>query len=68
MASNVRMKIVKGVKVHEDTHHVLKQLKEQRRSRSMDEVIRDLVRGATGRSIEQFLSQKKNTPLTTFIE
>jgi predicted CopG family antitoxin len=63
------MKIVRGVKVHDDTHRVLKQLKEQRRSRSMDEVIRDLVRGATGRSVEQLVSQKKrNTRLTTFIE
>ena len=63
------MKIARGVKVHDDTHRVLKQLKEQRRSRSMDEVIRDLVRGATGRSVEQLVSQKKrNTRLTTFIE
>jgi predicted CopG family antitoxin len=63
------MQIVKGVKVHDDTHRVLKQLKGQRRSRSMDEVIRDLVRGATGRSVEQLVSQKKrNTRLTTFIE
>jgi predicted CopG family antitoxin len=62
------MQIVKGVKVHDDTHRVLKQLKGQRRSRSMDEVIRDLVKGATGRSVEQFMSQKKNTRLTTFIE
>jgi len=62
------MQPVKGVKVHDDTHRVLKQLKEQRRSRSMDEVIRDLVKGATGRSVEQFVSQKKNTRLTTFID
>jgi hypothetical protein len=34
----------------------------------MDEVIRDLVKGATGRSVEQFVSQKKNTRLTTFID
>jgi len=60
------MLVSKGVKVHDDTHRVLKQLKQQRRSRSMDEVIRDLVRGATGRSVEQFASQKKNARLTTF--
>jgi len=62
------MQIIKGVKVHEDTHRVLKQLKEQRRSRSLDEVIRDLVKGATGRTVEQFVSPKKNTRLTTFID
>ncbi|MDA4123043.1 MAG: hypothetical protein OK456_07690 [Thaumarchaeota archaeon] len=62
------MQIIRGVKVHDDTHRVLKQLKEQRRSKSMDEVIRDLVKGATGRSVEQLGPQKKNTRLTTFIE
>jgi len=62
------MQIIRGVKVHDDTHRVLKLLKEQRRSRSMDEVIRDLVKGATGRSVEQFGSQKRNTRLTAFIE
>jgi hypothetical protein len=62
------MLVIKGVKVHEDTHRVLKLIKEQRRSRSMDEVIRDLVKGATGKSIEQFSAQKKNSKLTTFLE
>lgn len=63
------MLVIKGVKVHDDTHRVLKLLKEQRRAKSMDEVIRDLVRGATGKSIEQFSSQqKKNSKLTTFLE
>ncbi len=56
------MQIIKGVKVHEDTHRVLKQLKEQRRSKSMDEVIRDLVRRATGRSVEQFVVSRRRTP------
>jgi hypothetical protein len=53
--------------VHGDTHRVLKLIKEQRRAKSMDEVVRDLVRGATGKSVEQFASQK-NSKLTSFIE
>jgi hypothetical protein len=61
------MLVIKSVKVHGDTHRVLKLIKEQRRATSMDEVVRDLVRGATGKSVEQFASQK-NSKLTSFIE
>lgn len=62
------MLVIKGVKVHEDTHKVLKHLKTQNRSKSMDEVIRDLVKKGTGRSIEQYSQQKKNAKLTSFIK
>ena len=62
------MLVIKSVKVHGDTHRVLKMIKEERRAKSMDEVIRDLVRGATGKSIEQFVSPKKNSKLTSFIQ
>ncbi len=62
------MLVIKGVKVHEDTHKVLKLLKAQNRSKSMDEVIRDLVRKGTGRSVEQYSQQKKNAKLTSFIK
>jgi hypothetical protein len=62
------MLVIKSVKVHGDTHRVLKQIKEQRRAKSMDEVVRDLVRGATGRSVEQFMAQTRNSKLTSFIE
>jgi len=62
------MLIIKGVKVHEDTHKVLKLLKAQNRNKSMDEVIRELVRKGTGKSVEQYSSQKKNAKLTTFLK
>jgi hypothetical protein len=62
------MLVIKSVKVHGDTHKVLKQIKEQRRARSIDEVVRDLVKGATGKSVEQHAAQKKNSKLTSFIE
>jgi len=62
------MLIIKGVKVHDDTHKVLKLLKAQNRSKSMDEVIRELVRKGTGRSVEQYSSQKKNVKLTSFLK
>jgi hypothetical protein len=40
--------LARSVKVHDDTHAVLKELKAQRRCGSIDEVIRDLVRESTG--------------------
>jgi hypothetical protein len=61
------MLVIKGVKVHDDTHRVLKLIKAQNRDKSMDQVIRELVRKGTGRTVEQYVSQKKNTKLTTFL-
>lgn len=57
----------KSVKVHGDTHKVLKLIKEQRRAGSMDEVVRDLVRGATGKSVERFLPPGKNSKITSYL-
>jgi predicted CopG family antitoxin len=45
--------VVKSVKVHDDTHRVLKQLKVRRRSRSFDEVIREMIRESTGQPVEK---------------
>jgi len=62
------MLVTKGVKVHGDTHRVLKAIKERNRSKSMDEVIRSLVKGATGKSVEEHAAQKNNTRLPSFAE
>jgi hypothetical protein len=62
------MLVTKGVKVHADTHRVLKAIKERNRSKSMDEVIRSLVKGATGRSVEEHSAQKNNMRLSSFAE
>jgi len=62
------MLVTKGVKVHSDTHRVLKAIKERNRSKSMDEVIRSLVKGATGKSVEEYSAQKNNTRLSSFAE
>jgi predicted CopG family antitoxin len=62
------MLVIKDVKVHDDTHKVLKLLKAQNRSKSMDEVIRELVKKGTGRSVEQYSSQKRNAKLTAFLK
>ena len=44
------MLVIKSVKVHGDTHKVLKLIKEQRRAKSMDEVVRELIRAPPGRA------------------
>lgn len=62
------MLVIKGVKVHDDTHRVLKSIKSRNRSRSMDEVIRSLIKGATGKSVEEYSSQKDNTRLSSFAD
>jgi hypothetical protein len=64
----MRMLVIKDVKVHDDTHKVLKLIKAQNRNKSMDEVIRDLVKRGTGKSVEQYSPQKKNTKLTNFLK
>lgn len=62
------MLVIKDVKVHEDTHVVLKLIKTQNRNKSMDEVIRELVKKGTGRSVEQYSQQKKNAKLTSYLK
>ncbi|MDG6985902.1 MAG: hypothetical protein JRM73_04055 [Nitrososphaerota archaeon] len=39
---------MKTVKVHDETHRALKRLKSKHRSRSLDQVVRDLVKESTG--------------------
>ena len=58
--------VVKSVKVHDDTHRVLKQLKAQKRSKSVDEVIREMIKQSTGQAVEK-TGTKKATELTTFL-
>jgi hypothetical protein len=62
------MLVIKDVKVHADTHKVLKELKERSRSKSMDQVIRSLIKGSTGKSVEQYLPQRNNARLSSFAE
>ena len=43
----------KSVKVHDDTHATLKELKAARRSSSIDEVIREMIRSSTGAQVRK---------------
>ena len=62
------MLVTKGVRIHADTHQVLKTIKARNRSKSLDEVIRALIKGATGRSVEQHSPQRNNARLPSFVE
>ncbi len=62
------MLVIKDVKVHADTHAVLKSIKARNRSKSMEEVIRSLIKGATGKSVEEYSAQRNNTRLPSFAE
>lgn len=58
--------MAKSVKVHDDTHRALKQMKERKRSKSVDEVIREMIKQSTGHPVEETV-QRKAAELTTFL-
>lgn len=59
--------MAKSVKVHDDTHRVLKQMKVQRRSKSVDEVIRDMIKQSTGNPVEKTPARQKGAELTAYL-
>ncbi len=59
--------MAKTVKVHDNTHRALKRLKAKRRSRSIDEVIREMIRASTGAPVEQKGSEGE-TQLPSYLE
>lgn len=44
--------VTKSVKVHDDTHAALKVMKVKRRSKSIDQVIRELIKASDSGSLE----------------
>lgn len=60
--------MAKSVKVHDDTHRALKELKAQRRCRSVDEVIRDMIKASTGEPVEGARPKTKTGELTSYID
>ena len=59
--------MAKSVKVHDDTHEALKVMKEQRRSSSIDEVIREMVRASTGVPVGELKRKRTSEPLTPYL-
>jgi len=58
--------LAKSVKVHDDTHRALKRLKAKQRSRSMDEVIRGMIRTSTGSPVGG--EEKAETEITAYVK
>jgi len=58
--------LAKTVRVHDDTHRALKRLKTTRRSRSLDEVIREMIRASTGVPVGKGENQKE-TQLMSYV-
>ena len=56
----------KSVKVHDETHRALMRIKAQGRKRSLDEVIREMVRSTTGEPVERLHRPEKEEKLTAF--
>ena len=59
--------MAKTVKVHEDTHRALKQLKLHGRNGSLDEVIREMIRATTGLPVEKISKESSTARLTSYI-
>jgi len=58
----------KSVKVHDDTHRALMLLKAKRRSRSIDQLVRDMIRATTGESVESAPPAEGSERLTKYAE
>jgi predicted CopG family antitoxin len=58
--------LAKSVKVHDDTHATLKRLKREMRKESIDAVIRDVVRKATGSQVGE--KRGGEASLSTYVE
>ena len=59
--------MAKTVKVHDDTHRALKQLKLHGRKESLDEVIREMIRATTGLPVEKISNESSTARLTSYI-
>ena len=59
--------MARSVKVHDDTHRALKLLKTRRRSKSIDEVIRELIRASTGSPVQDVRPGTKTDELTKYL-
>ena len=59
--------MAKTVRVHDDTHRALKQIRDRKRSRSIDEVIREMIRQTTGVNVKEGF-RHRDTELTTYLK
>ena len=60
--------MAKSVRVHDDTHRALMHLKARRRSASLDEVIREMIKASTGSPVEHIEPRSKSDELTNYLK
>ena len=60
--------MARSVKVHDDTHRALKRLKAKKRSASIDQVIREMIRTTTGSAVGQEHAEGKADELTKYLD
>ena len=60
--------MAKSVKVHDDTHRALKKMKVATRSASMDQVIRKMIRDATGSEPGSAVDDPNTDRLTEYLD
>ena len=60
--------MAKSVRVHDDTHKALKHIKAQRRAKSIDQVIREMIRSSTGNPVNEERARSETKELTSFLE
>ena len=60
--------MAKSVKVHDDTHRALKELKAKRRGRSMDEVVREMIKETTGTPVDRPRRAAVDDELTSYVD
>ena len=58
--------MAKSIKVHDDTHRALKLIKDKKRKRSLDAVIREMIKAMTGASVEGM--SRGDTQLNPYLE
>jgi hypothetical protein len=60
--------VAKSIKVHDDTHRALKLLKAKKRTGSIDQVIREMIRASTGASVESVQPDTREGELTKYLK
>jgi predicted CopG family antitoxin len=58
----------KSVKVHDDTHEALKRIKAEKRSKSIDEGIREMVKQTTGTPVQRGGRRDGSAELTSYMK
>ncbi len=59
--------MAKSVKVHDDTHRALKELKAKKRVKSVDEIVREMIEETTGTPVDRPKQADTGDELTSYV-